>query len=408
MRCIIGLLLAAAAAWGQGASHESAEKKLEARDFAGALAEYEKLIEGAPGDARAHIGRAQALSALDRVDDAIKGLDRATEAVPTDARIPYMRGLMRMRKQELDAAIADFGRAIDLNPKDGRFYRWRGDVRSLKHDYLAAHGDYDKAYEINARDLTALEKRAAMKEALRDSKGTIEDYTLLTEAAPRHPRPFQLRGFAKLQTGDFRGAIDDFDGAIYNDEKAAPAYVGRARARWALGQKEAADADAAKAVEVDPVANTFSDRGRYYFDTGRSKEAALDLKKAIEMDSTDPDDYTRFVLFLARARNGERAAAAAERKAVADGREEKDDWYAKVAAFLSGQTKEADFLASAKGENANHARELECEACWYAGAVRLLDGDAAGAKPLFERCVATDVRNFIEYGSAQATLAGLK
>ena len=70
--------------------------------------------------------------------------------------------------------------------------------------------------------------------------------------------------------------------------------------------------------------------------------------------------------------------------------------------------KEEAFVASAKAENANVAREQECEAAWYAAAVRLLDGDAAGAKPLLDRCIATDVRNFIEYGSAQAALAAMK
>jgi len=64
-------------------------------------------------------------------------------------------------------------------------------------------------------------------------------------------------------------------------------------------------------VEVDDGAYTYDARGRYYFDTGRPKEAAADLAKAVAKETRD-GDYTRFFLFLARARNGERAAAAAE------------------------------------------------------------------------------------------------
>jgi lipoprotein NlpI len=70
--------------------------------------------------------------------------------------------------------------------------------------------------------------------------------------------------------------------------------------------------------------------------------------------------------------------------------------------------KEEALLAAAKSDNEHQAREQECEAGWYAGAMRLLDGDAAGAKPLLERSVATDVRNFIEYGSAKMALAAMR
>ena len=86
----------------------------------------------------------------------------------------------------------------------------------------------------------------------------------------------------------------------------------------------------------------------------------------------------------------------------------KDDWYGKLAAFLCDALEEEELLAAAKGPNDHRTRELSCEACWYAGAVRLLDGDAAGAKALFERCVATDVRHFTEHQSAKAALAALR
>ncbi len=146
-----------------------------------------------------------------------------------------------------------------------------------------------------------------------------------------------------------------------------------------------------------------AETGRYYFDTGRAKEAAADFQTAVAADPAG-QDYTRFYLFLARARLGERAVAAGELKAYVDRRAKTDDWYSRVAGFLCGSLKEAELFAAAKSGNPQLAIEQECEACWYAGAVRLLDGDAAGAKALFERCVATDVRTFIEYESAKAAL----
>lgn len=401
-------LLLASAVWAQDPSLAGAEKKMEARDFAGALADFDKLVQATPGDVPAQIGRARALSELDRVDEAIQSLGHAIEVAPKpDARLPYVRGLMYLRKEDTNAAIADFTKAIEIDPSDSRWYRWRGDALMRRYDYAAALSDYDKACEIDPRDATALERRGQTKQGLRDFKGALEDFTRLVEVAPRHPRPFQLRGDAKFELGDCKGAIDDYDAVVYNDPTYGHAYVGRARAHLALGDKEAAEADLVQAVEQTPVQpTTYAERGRYYYDTGRPKEAVADLEAAVKAEPKD-QDYTRLFLFLARAKLGERKEAAAELKAYADGREKKDDWYGKVTAFLSGQMKEDAFLAAAKNENENRAREQECESSWYSGAVRLLDGDTAGAKALLERCVATDVRHFIEYSSAKMALAGM-
>lgn len=405
MRRMTGLLFACAA-WAQDVSLAEAEKKVRARDFAAALAEYDKAVAEAPGDARGHAGRALALQALGRRDEAIAAITRAIDIKPGGAYF-QQRGLLCLAGGDEVAALADFTKGIEIDPAAGILYRRRGDVLFVQHDYAGALKDYSKAYELDPHDVTALERRGQTKEALRDFNGAVDDYALLVDAAPNHPRPFSMRGNAKFRLGDLKGAIGDFDAALYVNEEDTHAYVARARARLALGEKEAADADAAKAGAGAARAEAFAERGRYYYDTGRPKEAVADLAKAVQMDPRG-QDYTRLFLFLSRAKLGARAEAAPELKAYADGRETKEDWYAKVAAFLSGQTKEEEFLAAAKAENVHLAREQECEACWYAGAVRLLDGDVAGAKALFERCVATDVRTFIEYESAKAALAAMK
>ena len=56
------LLLLAAAAAAQGVSLSEGDKKMQARDFAGALAEYDKAVAEAPEDPRGYLGRAIALN----------------------------------------------------------------------------------------------------------------------------------------------------------------------------------------------------------------------------------------------------------------------------------------------------------------------------------------------------------
>jgi tetratricopeptide (TPR) repeat protein len=400
-RIATALTLLAAAALAQ----DAAEEKMKAKDYEGALAEYDKAIAAAPEDVGPHRGRARALRLLGRYEEATKAYDRAIAlAKAPDADLFFERGLARWGLEDHAAAAADLSRAIEIKPSP-LLLRVRSDLKRQQYDYEGALADLDRALELGATDLTSLERRGLVKESLRDFAGAMEDYSRLADLAPTHPRPYSLRAAVKLSSGDYEGAIGDYDGAVYNDETDGHAYIGRARARYALGQKEAADADAAKAVEVAPDAGVHFDRGRYYYDTGRAKEAVADLAKSVELDPTGRE-YARLALFLARAQVGERKAAAEELKAYAAGREEKEDWFSKVAALLCGDMPEESFLAAAKDENKHRTREQECEAFWYAGAVRRLDGDAAKAKEYFERCVATDIRNFIEHDAAQCALRG--
>jgi lipoprotein NlpI len=74
---------------------------------------------------------------------------------------------------------------------------------------------------------------------------------------------------------------------------------------------------------------------------------------------------------------------------------------------LAGQVTEADFLKAATSVDKAKDAEQHCEAYYFAGTKRLLDGDKATAQDYFEKCVATGVKNFTEYQSAVAELKRL-
>ena len=102
---------------------------------------------------------------------------------------------------------------------------------------------------------------------------------------------------------------------------------------------------------------------------------------------------------------GQVAESRKEMKAYLDQREKKDDWYAKVARFLSGQMIEKDFLAAAAANpSPGLSSQHKCEAYWYAGAVRRIDGDEAKAKEYFKASLATNQYDFVEHESATLAL----
>jgi lipoprotein NlpI len=81
-----------------------------------------------------------------------------------------------------------------------------------------------------------------------------------------------------------------------------------------------------------------------------------------------------------------------------------NDWPSKVGRFLVGQLSEADFLKAAANTNSQTDREQHCEAYFYAGIKHLIENDNTIAADYFKKCLATDVKDFTEYESAEAEL----
>lgn len=174
------------------------------------------------------------------------------------------------------------------------------------------------------------------------------------------------------------------------------------------GDVEGALADYDRALELDPKnERAYQSRGYLCYDRHAWAEALADFRKAVELDPAD--DYSRFRIWLMRARLGEMAEATRELHDHLKTRQGKaGDWAAKVGEFLVGQMNEADFLKASESTEGKVDKEQHCEAYFYIGTKRLIAGDRVGAKDCLAKCVATGVREFLEYQSAVAELKLLK
>ena len=85
----------------------------------------------------------------------------------------------------------------------------------------------------------------------------------------------------------------------------------------------------------------------------------------------------------------------------------KEGWAKTIGQFLTGQRDEAALFAAAEKSDEEPVSGQLCEAWYFAGQMRLLKGDRAGAREAFQKSVATDQRNYNEYLFAQAALARL-
>ena len=84
------------------------------------------------------------------------------------------------------------------------------------------------------------------------------------------------------------------------------------------------------------------------------------------------------------------------------------DWPATVARFLTGELSEPDFFKAASNADKKTERGQQCEAYFYAGTKWLIANEKITAKDYFEKCLATDQKEYMEYKSASAELKFLK
>lgn len=143
-------------------------------------------------------------------------------------------------------------------------------------------------------------------------------------------------------------------------------------------------------------------RGMSLLDTGQHGEAVKDLEVLCPARRDWP--HCELWLYAARERAGQ------DGKPLLDkGFRDFDQvaWPAPVFRHFLGKLSAAQVLAAAKDKDAQKQLEQQCEAYYYVGQQLLIEGKTERAKAMFQKSVATQITNFIEYAGAKAELAML-
>ena len=275
------------------------------------------------------------------------------------------RGNAHLDRQEIDAAIADYDEVLVHDPSYAIGWYDRGTAYRLKKDYDKAIADYGRAIALDPRYEDAFVNRGVAHAAKGEPDPAIADYTTALMLDGSDVAALRARGDAYVDKGDFALAQQDYDEAL----------------RRAPG-----DAD------------TYRSRGYLRFYRGEFAAAADDLARVV---AAQPDDiYAMLWAYLAAARTD---AAAAKAKPYLDLtlRRSSPAWPGPVAALLLGTRTLDATLAAAENPS------QRCEAQFYGGEGKLLQGDRADATAALKAAVETCPKSFIEYKGAQAELKRL-
>src|SRR5581483_3299822 len=161
--------------------------------------------------------------------------------------------------------------------------------------------------------------------------------------------------------------------------------------KQAKGDLAGALAAYTRAIELNPKGATFyHSRGCLHYDDHEFTDAMADFRQAIELDAAQ--DYSHLRLWLAGARAGETKSATKELRSYLRDRKtgKMDDWEATIMRFLTGQMTERAFFNAAIHNGDKQQAGKQCEAYYYAGSKRLVEGNKKKAADYFQQCLATD------------------
>jgi tetratricopeptide (TPR) repeat protein len=135
--------------------------------------------------------------------------------------------------------------------------------------------------------LSSSAENESKKRKLEDKAWT--DFNLALKAGTKEPEVYEGTGVILENRGDLKNALAFLNKAISLDPKKGRAYYNRAMILDGLGQKEEAIKDYSVALVYQPdiTIEILSNRAVLFIETGKYKEAVIDLNYLISEDSNN-------------------------------------------------------------------------------------------------------------------------
>lgn len=275
-------------------------------------------------------------------------------------------------------------------------------------DELIAKGNYDKAIaectramKLEPNEAAWPFKRGQARALKKDFAGAIDDFSTAIGLRPDKADYYVERGFARFELGIISNATVDLDKAVALEPGNAARRQARARLYWFMGNLTAAVADLNATLRMDS-----SNVGAYQL-RGVLREAQADFDGAladyVQAIKLSPNIYPQFRRFLVLRRKKQDGFADLARAVP----QATDAWARSIGLYLIDNLSEQDLLARAAKGDAQTQRNQLSEAHYYIGMLYLIGGRTGQARDHFEKCVAQNVRNFLEDTLARAELQRL-
>ena len=212
-------------------------------DFAGAVAEYNRLLALDKMYPRIYSKRAGSEAMMGQAQEALLDAGLALHVDPKDEEAYNSRGLANRLLGRLDEAANDFTQAIHIKEDYSRPYNNRGTVYLAQGHPEKALEDFDKAIQLDSHFADAYSNRGSVKHQLDRDEAALMDLDTALRLNPNSADAYQNRGVVKNVLKLFPEALADFNQALKLKPGNAGVYLGRGISKLYLGDKTGACED---------------------------------------------------------------------------------------------------------------------------------------------------------------------
>ncbi|MBX9695695.1 MAG: tetratricopeptide repeat protein [Cyanobacteria bacterium] len=201
----------------------------------------------------------QALFDKQQYAEAVVKATQALKQQPKSARAYAIRGSAYMFLGRTDKAVPDLLKAVEINPKDADTFNCLGFAYNQAGQPKRAIDYLTSAIKLNAKNVMAYENRAEAYNSLKDYKKALQDCTTAIKVADSKVKPgvmpavYISRSFAYLELGQNALALADCNKAISLAPNNSGAYSNRASIQYAMQRFNGAIEDAKKAISLNSL-----------------------------------------------------------------------------------------------------------------------------------------------------------
>jgi tetratricopeptide (TPR) repeat protein len=209
-----------------------------------------------------------------------------------------MSGVGSSSQSKFQDSIEAYSNAIhfDSNSSNNKVtYYCRAIAQAGLSRYKEAIEDYNIAMSENY--LPAYQNSILINKILGRNPDVEKIYKHTKQLIPSNARDYCAKGYIANATRQIDEAKSYYEQALRlldKEQKNALNYRIAARAKWALGQYQAAEGDLNEATKLAPKdASLFYLLGRIYFDHGKFQAALVEFEKSIDLNPHDAETYYR-------------------------------------------------------------------------------------------------------------------
>lgn len=429
---------------------ESAAAKQRAGDFNAAIAELNEAVALQPKNPETYYRRAAVEWRIKDFTTAEADYEAGLATNKINFQAYYLRAEFKFDSGDIDGALSDLDQSAKLDAKNIQAYFLRGSINLCASNYPAAMTNFTRCIELNPQYVRPYACRAGAEQDLKDYENAIADYDRALKA--RHStaeegdfeKIYSSRAYCYERTLDYEKELAD----RVECSKLQPTN-GLARALEAgslirLGRLEEAGTNLEKAIKLSPVDRVYETAGWNYADMAKYTNALSCFTTALQLNPTNAyacnglgylhENLSQWQMALEsfqkadelwpgypyiwyhsyRVRAVTTGTEAAQRELATRLQNipatQTNEWQFEIGTYLIGKATESELFTAATNSTPNRFVQQEqlCEACYYAGIQHLLAGQKNEAKNLFEECIQTGEKDFIEYRGAQAELRSLR